>query len=73
MRKELEISTENVPGTIAACCSLYNICIVNREPDPEIEDNNDDDNDDGQFADRGATANADAVRDALRRHDLFKM
>ena len=29
LRKELEILTENVPGMIAACCILHNICIEN--------------------------------------------
>ena len=58
LRKELEILTENVPGTIAACCILHNICIENEEPDPDIDDSDDDD-----FVDRGASANADAVRD----------
>ena len=38
LRKELEILTENVPGTIAACCILHNICIENGEPDPDIRE-----------------------------------
>ena len=69
LRKRLEILTvltENVPGTIAACCILHNICIENGEPDPDIDDSDDDDD----FVDKGASANADAVRDVLRRNLL---
>ena len=70
LRKELEILTEKVPGTIAACCILYNICIENGEPDPDIDDSEDDDDSDDDFVDGGASANADAVRDVLRRNLL---
>lgn len=70
MRKELEILTENVPGTIAACCILHNICIENGGPDPDIDDSDDDDVSDDDFVDGGASANADAVRDVLRSESL---
>lgn len=33
LRKELEIVTENVPGTTSVCCILHNICIENGELD----------------------------------------
>ena len=70
LRKELEILTENVPGTIAACYILHNICIENGEPDPDIDDSDDDGDSDDDFVDGGASANADAVRDVLRRNLL---
>ena len=63
LRKELEILTENFPGTIAACCILHNICIENGEPDPDIDDSDDDDD----FVDGGPSANADAVRDVFAK------
>ena len=69
LRKELEILAENVPGAIAACCILHNICIENGEPDPDIYDSDDDDSKD-DFVDGGTSANADAVRGGLRRNLL---
>jgi len=70
LQKELEILTDNVPGTIAACCILHNICIENGEPDPDIDDSYDDDDSDDDFVHRGTSANADAIRDVLRRNLL---
>lgn len=70
LRKELEILAENVPGTIAACCILHNICIENGEPDPDIDDSDDDDDSEDDFVDGGTSANADAVRCVLRRNLL---
>ena len=70
LRKKLEILTENVPGTIAVCCILHNICIENGEPDPDTDDRDDDDDSDDDFVDGGASANADAVMDVLRRNLL---
>ena len=68
LRKELEILAENVPGAIAACCILHNICIENVEPDLDIEDSDDDSKD--AFVDGGTSANADAVRGVLQTYLL---
>jgi len=70
LRKELEILAENVPGAIAACCILHNICIENREPNLDIDDSDDDDDSKDDFVDGGTSANADAVRGVLRRNLL---
>ena len=66
--KRIGILAENVPGAIAACCILHNICIENVEPDLDIEDSDDDSKDD--FVDGGTSANADAVRDVLQTNLL---
>ena len=50
---------------IAACCILYNICIENGEPDPDIEGSDDDDDSDDDFVDGGASASADTIKDVL--------
>jgi len=70
LRKELGILAENVPGTIAACCILHNICIENGEPDPDIDDSHHDDDSEDDFVDGGTSANADAVRGVLQRNLL---
>ena len=70
LRKELEILAENVPGAIAACCIVHNICNENGEPDPDIDDIDDDDDSKDEFVDGGTSANADAVRGGLRRNLL---
>ena len=66
--KRIGILAENVPGAIAACCILHNICIENVEPDLDIEDSDDDSKDD--FVDGGTSANADAVRGVLQTNLL---
>ena len=66
--KRIGILAENVPGAIAACCILHNICIENVEPDLDIEDSDDDSKDD--FVDGGTSANADAVRGVLQTYLL---
>ena len=65
MRKELEVDTNNVPKIVVACCILHNICIMMGEEDPNPEGNDDDEDRDDDGADN---ANANIVRDALRRH-----
>lgn len=66
--KRIGILAENVPGAIAACCILHNICIENVEPDLDIEDSDDDSKDD--FVDGGTSANTDAVRGVLQTNLL---
>lgn len=66
--KRIGILAENVPGAIAACCILHNICIENVEPDLDIEDSDDDSKDD--FVDGGTSANAHAVRGVLQTNLL---
>lgn len=66
--KRIGILAENVPGAIAACCILHNICIENVEPDLDIEDSDDDSKDD--FVDGGTSANADTVRGVLQTNLL---
>ena len=66
--KRIGILAENVPGAIAACCILHNICIENVEPDLDIEDSDDDSKDD--VVDGGTIANADAVRGVLQTNLL---
>lgn len=66
--KRIGILAENVPGAIAACCILHNICIENVEPDLDIEDSDDDSKDD--FVNGGTSANADAVRGVLQTNLL---
>lgn len=66
--KRIGILAGNVPGAIAACCILHNICIENVEPDLDIEDSDDDSKDD--FVDGGTSANADAVRGVLQTNLL---
>ena len=68
--KRIGILAENVPGAIAACCILHNICIENVEPDLDIDDSNDDDDSKDDFADGGTSANADTVRGVLQRNLL---
>ena len=59
------IGNEKVPGTIAACRILHNICIENGSPDPDIDDSDDDDDSDDTLVCGEASVNADAVRDLL--------
>ena len=59
------LKAENVPGTIAACCILHNICIENGRPDPDIDDSDDDDYSDDDLVCGEARVKADAVRDLL--------
>ena len=66
IKKEMfakRIGNEKVPGTIADCRILHNICIKNGRPDPDIDDSDDDSDDDLVCGE--ASANADAVRDLL--------
>ena len=68
--KRIGILAENVPGTIATCCILHNICMENVEPDLDIDDSDDDDDSKDDFVDGGTSANADAVRGVLQTNLL---